>query len=170
MVNNCVLIDKKLALPEQLRSAILAHLHRSHPAQAAMMDASEYIWWPFLNRQKVIVCEKCPERNLFGKNIKTSATCNSTKPLPLLSAPKYDFHLDFAGPITDDKEGKIYILVAIDRFSKYSLLMLTETTSAKKAVKFLRSYKRNHCIPEEIRIMVLDLNLLSLVNFVQFES
>ena len=44
VVNNCVLIDNKLAIPEQLRSAILIQLHRSHPGQAAMMDASEYIW------------------------------------------------------------------------------------------------------------------------------
>ena len=63
--NNCVLIDSKLAIPEQLRSAILARLHRSHPGQAALMDASEYIWWPFLNRQIVEVCEKNARNVLF---------------------------------------------------------------------------------------------------------
>ena len=56
VVNNCVLIENKLAIPEHLRSAILTRLHRSNPGQAAMMDASEYIWWPFLNRQIVNVC------------------------------------------------------------------------------------------------------------------
>ena len=70
VVNNCVLIDNKLAIPEQLRSAILTRFHRSHPGQAAMMDASEYIWWPFLNRHFVNVCENCPECTLFGKNSK----------------------------------------------------------------------------------------------------
>ena len=74
VMNNCVLIEYKLAIPEQLRSAILIRLHRSHPGQAAMMVASEYVWWPFLNRQIVNVCEKCPECTLSGKNIKTSAT------------------------------------------------------------------------------------------------
>ena len=151
VVNNCVLIDNKLAIPEQLRSAILTRLHRSHPGQAAMMDASEYIWWPFLNRQIVNVCEKCPECTLFGKNIKTSATYNSAKPLPTLSAPNQELQLDFAGPLVDDKKGKIYILVAIDRFSKFPSVMLTKSTSAKKIVKFLRSYIRNHGIPESIR-------------------
>ena len=77
VVNICVLLDNKLAIPEQLRSAILSRLHRSHPGQAAMMDASDYIWWPFLNRQIVNVCEKCPECTLFGKNIRTSVTYNS---------------------------------------------------------------------------------------------
>ena len=107
MVINCVLIDNKLAIPEQLRSAILTRLHRSHPGQAAMMDASEYILWPFLNRQIVDVCEKCPECTLFGKNIKTSTTYNSAKPLPTLSAPNQEIQFDFAGPIIDDKEGKL---------------------------------------------------------------
>ena len=118
VVNNCVLIDNKLVISEQLRSAILIRLHRSHPGQAAMMETSEYIWWPFLNRQIVNVCEKCTECTLFGKNIKTSTTYNSAKPLPPLSAPNQELQLDFAGPLIDDKKGKIYILVAIDRFSK----------------------------------------------------
>ena len=123
VVNNCVLIDNKLAIPEQLRSAILIRLHRSHPGQAAMMDASKYIWWHFLNRQIVKVCEKCPGCTLFGKNIKTSATYNSAKPLPPLSAPNQELQLDFAGPLIDDKKGKIYISVAIDRFSKFPSVM-----------------------------------------------
>ena len=77
VVNKCVLIDNKLAIPEQLRSANLARLHRSHPGQAVIMDASEHIWWPFLNRQIVNVCKKFPECTLVGNNIKTLATYNS---------------------------------------------------------------------------------------------
>ena len=162
VVNNCVLIDNNLAIPEQLRSAILTRLHRSHPGQAAMMDASECIWWPFFIRQIVNVCEKCPECTLFGKNIKISATYNSAKPLTPLSAPNQVLHLDFAGPLTEDKKGKIYILVAIDRFSKLPSVMLTKTTSAKQTVKFftIMVYRKgswyivyfyDHGIPESNR-------------------
>ena len=43
VVNNCVIIDNKLAIPEPLRQAVLARLYRSHPGQEAMMSASEYI-------------------------------------------------------------------------------------------------------------------------------
>ena len=59
--------------------------------------------------------------------------------------------LVFAGPLKYDKKGKIYILVGINRFSKFPSVMLSKTTSAKKIVKFLRSYIRNHGIPESIR-------------------
>ena len=106
VANNCVLIDNNLAIPEQLKIAILARLHRSHAGQAAMMDASQYIWWPFLNRQIVNVCENCPECTLFGRNIKISITHNSAKPLPLLSAPNQEFLLNFAGPLIDEKLAK----------------------------------------------------------------
>ena len=46
VVNNCVIIDNKLAIPEALRQAVRARLYRSHPGQEALMSASEYIWWP----------------------------------------------------------------------------------------------------------------------------
>ena len=43
VANNCILIDKKLAIPEPLRSANLAYLHRSHPGQAAMIGAMQKV-------------------------------------------------------------------------------------------------------------------------------
>ena len=39
VVNNCVIIDNKLAIPEALRQAVLARLHRSDPGQEALMSA-----------------------------------------------------------------------------------------------------------------------------------
>ena len=41
MVDTCILIDNKLAIPIKLRSAILTRLHRSHPGQQAMIEAAE---------------------------------------------------------------------------------------------------------------------------------
>ena len=45
----------------------------------------------------------------------------------------------------------MYLLVAIDRFSKFPSVKVTKTTSVKCAVKFLRSYIDIHGIPELIR-------------------
>ena len=108
---------------------------------------------------------------LFGKNIKTSTTYNSAKPQPTLSAPDQKIQLDFAGSIIDDKEGKIYILVAIDRFSKYPSVMLIKTASAKKIVKFLRSYIVIMASRKPLeRITVLDSSLMLLRNFAKAEA
>ena len=79
VINNCAILDNKLAIPEILRQAVLARLHRSHPGQEAMMSASEYIWWPFLNRQIVETCDKCRECTLYGKNLKLVRTFHTAQ-------------------------------------------------------------------------------------------
>ena len=136
VVNDCVVIDNKLAIPEALRQAVLARLHRSHPGQEAMMTASEYLWWPFMNRQTIESCEKCRECTLFGKNLKPAATYNTADSLPVLSGPNQELQLDFAGPIIDEKGSKIFLLVAIDRFFKFPTVLISKTTGAKKVTKF----------------------------------
>ena len=151
VVNNCVIIDNKLAIPEVLRPAVLARLHRSHPGQEAMMSASEYIWWPFLNRQIVDTCENCRECTLYGKNLKPVKTFHTAQSLPQLTGPNQELQLDFAGPIVDDKGVKIFLLVAIDRFSKFPSVLITKTTGAKKVTKFLESHIRIHGLPHSIR-------------------
>ena len=133
VVNDCVIVDSKLAIPEPLRKAVLARLHRSHPRQEAMMSASECIWWPFLNQQIADTCEKCRECTLFGKNLKTTKAFNTAHSLPHLSGPNQELQLDFASPILDEKDNKLFALVAIDRFSKVPSVLITKTTGAKKS-------------------------------------
>ena len=152
VVNNCVVIDNKLAIPDLLRQAVLTRLHRSHPGQEAMMAASEYLWWPIMNRQIIDTCEKCRECTLFGKNLKPASTFFTAQPLLVLSGPNQELQLDFAGPILDDKGTKIFLLVAIDRFSKFSSVLISKTTWAKKVTKFLESYIRIHGLPHSIRM------------------
>ena len=151
VANNCVVIDNKLAIPEPLRQAVLTRLHRSHPGQEAMMAASEYLWWPFMNRQIIDRCEKCGECTLFGKNSKPASIFNKAQPLPVLFGPNQELQLDFAGPILDDKGAKIILLVAIDRFSKFPSVLISKTTGVKKVTNFLDSYIRIHGLPHSIR-------------------
>ena len=115
------------------------------------MTASEYLWWQFMNRQIIETCEKCRECTLFGKNLKLAATYNTADSLPLLSGPNQELQLDFAGPIIDEKGSKIFLLVAIDRFSKFPEVLISKTTGAKKVTKFLDSYIRVHGLPRSIR-------------------
>ena len=151
VVNNCVVVDNKLATPEPLRQAVLTRLHRSHHGQEAMMTASEYLWWPFMNRQIIETCEKCRECTLFGENLKPASSFNTAKSLPVLSTPNQELQLDFAGPLLDEKGSKIFLLVAIDRFSKFPSVLIFKTTGAKKVTKYLDSYIRIHDLPHSIR-------------------
>ena len=146
-----MIIDNKLATTEALRQAVLARLHRSHHGQKAMMSASEYIWWPFLNRLIVETCEKCRECTLYGKNLKRVKTFHTAQPLPNLTGPNQELQLDFARPLLGENGAKIFLLVAIDRFWKFHSVLITKTTGAKKVTKFLESYIRIHGLPHSIR-------------------
>ena len=46
VVDGCVVVDNRIAIPMCLRKPLLSRLHRSHAGQLAMVDAAQYIWWP----------------------------------------------------------------------------------------------------------------------------
>ena len=87
VVDGCIVVDNRIAIPMCLRKPLLSRLHRSHAGQLAMVDAAQYIWWPRMHRDIVQLCKDCPQCTKFGKNLKANASFNSSKPLPLLSGP-----------------------------------------------------------------------------------
>ena len=104
-----------------------------------------------MHRDFVQLCKDCPQCTKFGKNLKANASFNSTKPLPLLSGPNEKLQLDYAGPLLDSDGNSIYILVAIDRYSKYPSAMITRSTGGRKINKFLKTYIQQHSIPKSIK-------------------
>ena len=151
VVDGCVIVDNRIAIPMCLRKPLLSRLHRSHEGQLAMVDAAQYIWWPRMHRDNVQLCKDCPQCKNFGKSLKANASFNSTKPLPLLTGPNEELQLDYAGPLLDSYGNSIYILVAIDRYSKYPSAMITRSTGGRKIIKFLKSYIQQHSIPKSIK-------------------
>ena len=149
--DDCILVNNRLAVPVQLRQAVLKRIHRGHPGQEAMLGAAQYLWWPHMNKDIVNLAEECRSCTRYGKNVKYLISKNSSKPLPLLTQPGQEVQLDYAGPIENQKRKKIYLLVAIDRFSKFPSVKVTKSTSGKSTVKFLRSYIDTHGVPESIR-------------------
>ena len=122
VVDGCVIVDNRIAIPICLRKPLLARIHRSHAGQLAMVDAAQYIWWPQMHRDIVQLCKDCAQCTKFGKNLKAN------KPLPFLSSPNEELQLDYAGPLLDSDVNNIYILIAIYRFSNYPSAMITRST------------------------------------------
>ena len=60
VVDGCVVVDNRIAIPMCLRKSLLSRLHRSHAGQLAMVDAAQYIWWPRMHRDIVQLCKDCP--------------------------------------------------------------------------------------------------------------
>ena len=97
VVINCVILDNKMTIPEQLRTAVLARLQhaRIQTGQKDVISASTFFWWPFL------IVELCGKCTLFGKSIKTTGVLKSTNPLPKLIMPIHEIQLVLADPVLD---------------------------------------------------------------------
>ena len=51
LVDDCILVDNRLAVPVQLRLVAMKRIHRGHPGQEAMLDGSNYLWWPHMHKE-----------------------------------------------------------------------------------------------------------------------
>ena len=108
VVDDCILVDNRLAVPGQLRQAVLKRIHRGHPGQEAIIDVSKYLWWPHMHKDIVNLAEECRSCTRYRKNAKYIIPKNATKPLSVLTQPGQEVQLDYAGPF-EDYEGKKYI-------------------------------------------------------------
>ena len=151
VVDDCLLVDNRLAVPEKLRQAVLRRLHQGHPGHEAMLEVSNYLWWPHMHKDIVNMAEECRSCTRYGKNAKCIIPENSAKPLPLLTQAGQELQLDYAGPLEDHKGRKIYLLGAIDRHSKFPSVKVTKSTGGKSTIKFLQTYIDTHGIPESIK-------------------
>ena len=61
VVDGCVVVDNRIAIPNCLRKPLLDRLHWSHAGQLAMVDAAQYLWLPRMHRDIVQLCKDCPQ-------------------------------------------------------------------------------------------------------------
>ena len=151
VINECIIIDNRVAIPTCLRKAVMARFHRTHPGQEAMVDGAQYLWWPKMHREIIDLCQSCRSCSAYGKNLKTSKTFNSAEHLPELSEVNEELQIVLAGPIFDSKGKKLFIIVAIDRFSKYPSATITRKSGSEKILKLLKNYIHEHSIPKNLR-------------------
>ena len=148
----CLYLDNRLVIPACLRSTMLNRLHEAHPGQFAMKSlATQYIWWPKIYREIQVYGENCIECVKAGKNLKPLINHNTLGKLPTVKEPNQEMELDFAGPLPLVWGTKKYILVCVDRFSKFPSAQITSSTSAKSIINFLSKYIALHGIPRTIR-------------------
>ena len=133
-------MNNRLAVPLQLRQAVLKRIHQGHPGQEAMLGVSQYLWWPHVHKDIVNLTEECRSCTRYGKNVKYLIPIKASKPLPLLTQPGQEVQLDYAGPLENHRGKKIYLLAALDKYSKFLLVKVTKSTSGKCTVNVFRSY------------------------------
>ena len=71
--------------------------------------------------------------------------------LEILTEPNQEIQLDFAGPIKSKTRGDVYILVAVDRFSKWPTAQVCKNTETRTVLKFSTKYFTDNGTPQCIR-------------------
>ena len=95
--------------------------------------------------------ESCPSCRAAGKNLITQIPSTEKNNLDILTKPNQEIQLDFAGPIKSETRGDVYILVAIDRFSKWPTAHICKSADTRTVKKFLTKYFTDNGIPRVIR-------------------
>ena len=86
---------------------------------------------------------------MSGKSIKPNIPSTEKNSLPPLNNPNEEIQLDFFGPITE-RTCRFYILLSMDRYSKWPAASFCASTDSETAVNFLEQYIRLNGVPKII--------------------
>ena len=140
--------NDKIVSPENMRTTIIAMLHHGHISAAKMDHLAEAFWWPGMHREIQEKAESCPSCRAAGENITTQISSTKQNNLEILTEPNQEIQLDFAGPIKSKTRGDVYILVAIDRFSKWPTAQICKSTDTRTVLKILTKYFADNGTPQ----------------------
>ena len=107
-----------------MRTTIIAMLHKGHPSTTHMDQSAEAFWWPDLNREIREKMENCPSCRASGRNLKSQLPSTERNKLEIFFEPNQEIQLDIAGLIKTKTRDKVFVLVAVDRFSKWSMAQI----------------------------------------------
>ena len=66
-VVDCILVENRLAGSVALRPAVMKRIHRGYTGQEAILNASNYLWWPQLHKNFINLAEECRSCSQYGK-------------------------------------------------------------------------------------------------------
>ncbi len=112
-----------------------------------MKARAEYLWFPQINRRIQATARNCKACTKTGKNVKSLIPKNHLGIRPKPIEPNEELEIDFAGPLEDQK----YMLLAVDRYSRYPLIKISNSNSTEVVIAFLEEYTAMFGIPRGIR-------------------
>ena len=143
--------NDRIVISEAMRTTIIAMLHQGHPSAAKMDQSATAFWWPGIYQQIREKAENCPSCRASGKNLVTQLPSTEKNKLEISSEPNQEIQLDSAGPIKSKTRGDVYILVAVDRLSKWPTIQICKNTDSRTVFKFLTKYCSDNGTPRSIR-------------------
>ena len=130
---------------------MLDSLHLTHPGLAAMLDLSHHVWFPHIHRSIMQMAQNCKHCTKQGKNLKHIIGKKHSFLMESVVEPNEEVQLDFVGPLPDELSRDAYILVAIDKWSKFPTAKVLTNTTVDIAIKFMQRYISNNGVPRRLR-------------------
>ena len=65
--------------------------------------------------------------------------------------PNEEIQMDFAGPLPDENKKEVYILVGVDRLSRFPSAKVVTNTKADTIFRFMQTHIVNHGVPRSVR-------------------
>ena len=116
-----------------------------------MTTAAEPFWWPRLVRDIQQKCvDECIPCKMAGKNIKPQLPMVEINYLPPGEKTNQEIQLDFIESIKFEHR-RFYILLSIDRYSRWPAACICEAPIGKTAKNFLEQYMTLNGLPQTIR-------------------
>ena len=113
-----------------------------------MMHLANLIWFLRLHREIVTLTQNCQLCIRIGKILKPLIPKNKSG--TPTTTPRTE-RRNPIGPITDEKHKDSYILVSVDRFSRYPHAKVYHNCDTDTAIEYLEKYIKFHGIPRNIR-------------------
>ena len=147
-----VFVDDQIVVPIDLRRRLLDFLHFGHSGITKMTSEAKIFWWPNKKQDigtKVIDCTACLAS---GKTLYYQLPKKHYAKLEKLFEPGQEKQIDFTGKLNNKNlSGETQILIAVDRFSKWSTAKICKIPETKELTTFLSSNFNLYGIPEKIK-------------------
>ena len=117
-----------------------------------MKSLAKCLWWPHIYREIYHHGRTCSQCLKAGKNIKVLLGTHKISKLPTLTFANAGIILDFAGPLDACWGNNKYILLCIDRYTKFPSAKIDNNTSTRNVFSFLIYYCHLHGFPRKIRV------------------
>ena len=90
-----------------------------------------------MKRELIVKSTECKPCTAVGKNTESAIPAKQFHSHIPSAEPNQEIQIDFGGPIFDEKGNGIYILAAIDHFSKFPIACIFEKANGPNILKFL---------------------------------
>ena len=132
LVENVVMLQNRIVVPEALRKAVIAHLHACHSGTKGMIQrALSDVYWPDYATDIIRFRERCVSCNINAPSNPKMPPAQDPEP------PKYPFHticMDFF-----TVHNKNYLAI-VDKYSGWLSILHLQKDTSSNVIRALREY------------------------------